>query len=69
LTAVSAVSVRRLEDDTVEFGMRLIGSLENVDRAIRLGGMLQSDGPVVVDPDPDARPGARPVMLSYRLVP
>lgn len=68
LTAVRSVSVRGLDDDTVEFGMRLIGSIENVDRAIRLGGMLRSEGPVVIDPDAGGVPGARPVMLSYRLV-
>jgi hypothetical protein len=46
--------------------MSLIGSLENVDRAIRLGGLLQSEGPVMLDPD--AAGGERPVMLSYRLI-
>jgi hypothetical protein len=68
LTAVSSVSVRRLQDDTVEFGMRLIGSLQNVDRAIRLGGVLRSEGPVTADPDAVDTVGGRPVMLSYRLV-
>lgn len=66
LTAVREVFLRQLEDETAEFGMSLIGSVENVDRAIRLGGMLQSEGPVMLDPD--ASGGARPVMLSYRLI-
>jgi hypothetical protein len=66
LTAVRSVSLRQLGDESAEFGMSLIGSLENVDRAIRLGGLLQSEGPVMLDPD--AAGGERPVMLSYRLI-
>ena len=69
LTAVRAVSVRSLKGDGVVFGLQLIGSVENVDRAIRLGNLLQ--------PDPRGRgqfatpeaAGARPVALAYRLQP
>lgn len=65
LTAVERVSVRALQDDEVTFGLTLRGSLENVDQAIRLGGVLQAvdrmpGGPVAAGED-------RPVALAYRL--
>jgi hypothetical protein len=69
LTAVERVSVRSLEEDQVVFGLELRGNLDNVDQAIRLGGVLEPD---------DMRPGGlppadggdqRPVALAYRLAP
>lgn len=69
LTAVRSVSVRRLSEDTVIFGLDLIGSLDNVDRAIRLGNILHPDAdasPEAIAPD---APDTRPVLLTYRLAP
>ena len=67
LTAVRSVQVRALRGDTVVFGLELIGSIENVDRAIRLGSLLDADG--TGDPDGSAAelPGMRRVLLSYRM--
>jgi len=69
LTAVRSVSVRRLRDDTAVFGLQLIGSLENVDRAIRLGSLLQPETGARPDVSAPEAPGARPVVLVYRLLP
>lgn len=69
VTAIDSVAVRRLQDDTAEFGIRLRGSLDNVDRAIRLGGVLQPETgtrPPATQP-PDASSDIRSVALSYRL--
>lgn len=71
MTAIDSVAVRRLHDDTAEFGIRLRGSLDNVDRAIRLGGLLRPElratapGPAA----PDGGADQRPVALTYRLEP
>lgn len=69
VTAIDSVAVRRLQDDTAEFGIRLRGSLDNVDRAIRLGGLLRP-GVRTRPLDPQAQDTAsdiRPVALNYRL--
>lgn len=59
LTAVNRVSVLRLDGDRVVFGLRLKGSVNNLDQAIRLAGLLR---PVA----PTETPGPRPAQLSYR---
>ncbi len=69
LTAVRAVNVRRLRDDTAVFGLQLIGSLENVDRAIRLGSLLSPEAGARPDLPTIGVPGSRPVVLTYRLLP
>lgn len=67
VTAVEHVSVRSLKDDEVIFGLTLRGSLENVDQAIRLGGLLRAD----VDRPPGSPDAGgddeRRVALAYRL--
>lgn len=69
LTAIERVSVRSLDEGEVVFGLELRGNLDNVDQAIRLGGVLEPD---------ELRPGGlpaadsgdqRPVALAYRLAP
>ena len=67
LTAVRSVQVRSLSKDTVVFGLELIGSLENVDRAIRLGSLLSSDDTTTPAGPVTGTPETRPVVLSYRL--
>lgn len=69
LTAVRSVNVRRLQGDSAVFGLQLIGSLENVDRAIRLGNLLQPETGIPPDVSTPDTPGARRVMLVYRLLP
>lgn len=69
LTAVRSVSVRRLQDDTVIFGLQLIGSVENVDRAIRLANLLQPQTGARPDFSAPDSPDSRPVVLFYRLLP
>jgi hypothetical protein len=69
LTAVRSVRVRRLSNDTAVFGLQLIGSLDNVDRAIRLGNLLRpANGSAPQFPAPES-PDSRPVVLAYRLLP
>ena len=67
LTAVERVAVRTLDDDQVVFGLSLRGNLENVDQAIRLGGILSPDengaGAVPTTDSTDARR----VAIAYRL--
>lgn len=67
LTAVRSVQVRALRGDTVVFGLALMGSIENVERAIRLGSLLDSDGTGAPDASAPDLPGMRRVLLSYRL--
>lgn len=67
LTAVKSVSVRRLRDETVVFGLDLIGSLDNVDRAIRLGNLLRPEAGATPDAIAPDAPDIRPVLLTYRL--
>jgi hypothetical protein len=67
LTAVRSVQVRALRGDTVVFGLELIGSIENVDRAIRLGSLLGSDETGAPNASAPDLPGMRRVLLSYRL--
>jgi hypothetical protein len=72
LTAIVSMAPRRLDGDTAVFGARLRGSLDNVDRAIRLGGMLRPDeSPAPPVPDagsgPDVDSEIRRVALSYQL--
>ena len=67
LTAVRSISVRSLRNDTVVFGLELLGSVENVDRAIRLGSLLQADSAGAPDGPTPGLPDARPVLLNYRL--
>ncbi len=69
LTAVRSVHVRRLRDDTAVFGLQLIGSLENVDRAIRLGNMLRPETGAKPEFSTPGTSDARPVVLVYRLLP
>jgi hypothetical protein len=69
LTAVRSVNVRRLQDDSAVFGLQLIGSLENLDRAIRLGNLLQPATGVGLPFSTSDMPGVRPVSLIYRLLP
>jgi hypothetical protein len=59
--------VRSLRNDTVVFGLELLGSVENVDRAIRLGSLLQADSAGAPDGPTPGLPDARPVLLNYRL--
>ncbi len=70
LTAVETVSVRRVHGDQAIFGLSLRGSLENVDQAIRLGGLLRREQSPTETPDIPAEPGSaeRRVALAYRLV-
>jgi hypothetical protein len=69
LTAVEAVSVRRVQGDQAIFGLSLRGNLENVDQAIRLGGLLRREQSPTVAPDDPGDPGSaeRRVALAYRL--
>ncbi len=74
LTAIASVAPRRLDDDTAVFGLRLRGSLDNVDRAIRLGGVLRPAAapvapPVGTGPQPEGEGEIRRVVLSYQLGP
>ncbi|MGB5210927.1 MAG: DUF2066 domain-containing protein [Gammaproteobacteria bacterium] len=70
ITAIESIGLRQLQDDIAVFGLRLRGSLDNVDRAIRLGGVLlpaergdqMGQGALVSGPG-----DTRPVVLSYRL--
>jgi hypothetical protein len=70
ITAIASLGLRQLQDDTVIFGLRLRGSVDNVDRAIRLGGVLQP-AERVEQPGPGSQSGGsgdtRPVILSYQL--
>jgi hypothetical protein len=70
LTAVEAVSVRGIQGDQAVFGLRLRGNLENVDQAIRLGGLLRREQGPTTTPDSPDEPGSmeRRVALAYRLV-
>lgn len=70
LTAIETVSVRRIEGDKAVFGLRLRGNLENVDQAIRLGGVLKPDldGTTGSEGGPGgADDTQRRVALAYRL--
>lgn len=69
LTAVEAVSVRAIQGDQAIFGLSLRGNLENVDQAIRLGGLLRRDqGPTPTPDNPgDPDSAERRVALTYRL--
>ena len=74
LTAIDSLAPRRLDGDTAVFGVRLRGSLDNVDRAIRLGGLLRPDEtPIPPGPDVGTPAGGdneiRRVALSYQLGP
>ncbi|MGD8976101.1 MAG: DUF2066 domain-containing protein [Gammaproteobacteria bacterium] len=72
LTAIDSMAPRRLDGDTAVFGVRLRGSLDNVDRAIRLGGLLRPDE-TPIPPGPEVGTTAegdneiRRVALSYQL--
>jgi hypothetical protein len=69
LTAVETVSVRGIKGDQAVFGLRLRGNLENVDQAIRLGGLLSREQGQTATPDNPGDPGSaeRRVALAYRL--
>lgn len=70
LTAVEAASVRGISGDRAVFGLRLRGNIENVDQAIRLGGLLEREQLPTDVPDGPANPDSmeRRIALAYRLV-
>jgi hypothetical protein len=69
LTAIEHVSVRGLDGEEVIFGLALRGSLDNVDQAIRLGGLLEADPAGLPGAPGAAGEGERRVALAYRLGP
>jgi len=67
LTAVERVAVRALDNDHVVFGLELRGKLDNVDQAIRLGGVLSPNEDGAGTAPATAATDARRVALAYRL--
>jgi hypothetical protein len=70
ITAIASIGLRQLDGDTAVFGLRLRGSLDNVDGAIRLGGVLlpaERVEQVGQDSQTGGAGDARPVILSYQL--